>query len=1429
MATRTKTRRRVQVLLGALLLICLAVPSTYLLRKRQVAARIARDRDLGYRLLDAGEYFAAMHKIGPYLNRHPTDVDALAKYALARCNVEEPNGKHLFEGMGLYRRLLELQPDNAEAHQRLVDLYLTANFNSEVLARTDKKTDAASMRARIIALSRMSRTKEALDLAQKYNLAKPDDLEMQLFTCVQSQRAGTPSEQIFARAEDLLKKHPGDARFQLLMGFACAITGDATGALSWTRQSVDGSLQDPQLVDLAVDQLDRLGRHDEALAVLQKAASTRNDLNFRRLAIARILQSGDVKEAARQLADVDKDLQKADSELLAYRALTFMQSSQHEAAKPILKILESRSSDVTAGAWHGVLSSLPKDEDHADDKRIITACRDALKSRSKNPYFHYWLGEAYARVGEMELALQQWSMAGELAPMWGVPQARVLRAALWTESPDNVRSSTDQLASLSSSDVEVLSTVAIAKARSLRSADAPQVADIFTLIDRVQKAQPFEPLTLILKLKLLTQQNRTGEVKGLLDAVLSSESNPPEETLLALARVSETLKLNVEDLCIARCKAKYGNTCGVARAEAARLLRQSSPSEAVKAFETTRDASADKTQTSWRIAWAGLLDDANDSRAASELASLADSQTENLAIQQMVIGSRVARKDRALARRAIDRVGAVIGEEGTTWRIADARWLIQEGASKSVPHDREDQFVKAASVLNDVSRKHPELVASRLLLSDCLASLNRRDAAAEQLVIAAKLVPDAFEVNVSTASMLQAMGDYERARPYVEQSERLLKNAEQPATQPAGTAINDAAPTAATGHKPDSKPPRNNADAWRSVAKLLSAQGETDRAISILQRVDGQTEQQGADVTLASLLAERGDLDDATCKRLLENATPRMIGVIADGYARAGRGEQADATIAKLDRATAGPGEREYVRGVYLHRRGKISEAIKSFTEATNAAPANREAWQALVAAQLDSGRLDDALQFVERAARAIPDSPIFSRITSEASLLRAVAGLPAARPVMTALASNPEYIEQEIAALRVLRDSQSAKRSSGQTAAELRPIADRAPGCIVLQNVLASLYVNSNNIDAASAIAQRAMKAAPADPAPARRAAEMLANAKRWPEVFAVAEEWRRRSGKNLLPADMMLANASLAVQDFNAAVRYLEPYREALSKEPTKFVQAVSIYASALARAGKTTDAAAFLKPMLPLDSAMREIWIVVGANSIQDVNAAAQWLRQSVQAIDPNGPDERLKVAAAWIQLARRDDGTALRDEAVSAVAQAFAVLQANHTTTATQWTALASMKESLGDGSGAEADYRRALAVQSDDAIAQNNLAMILMRRNGDMKEAAQLAGKAANQKDHPNQADFLESLAQIDVKLGQAASAESALRQAVQLRAHDPSFRLRLVEILLHQGKRNDARSALEDLERLSAEMGRPDPRLSVQIVNLKNQLAEAGH
>lgn len=124
-------------------------------------------------------------------------------------------------------------------------------------------------------------------------------------------------------------------------------------------------------------------------------------------------------------------------------------------------------------------------------------------------------------------------------------------------------------------------------------------------------------------------------------------------------------------------------------------------------------------------------------------------------------------------------------------------------------------------------------------------------------------------------------------------------------------------------------------------------------------------------------------------------------------------------------------------------------------------------------------------------------------------------------------------------------------------------------------------------------------------------------------------------------------------------------------------------------------------------------------------------------------------------------------------------------------------------------GAERLYQKALALQPMNAVALNNLALVLDRRGRpEAVDYAQRAFKALG-----DSAAIMDTLAMLKSKAGEHEQALTLQRRALQLEPDNAALRLGLGRILLHSG---DKASAREELNRLLQSTANPATKQEAQ-------------
>jgi len=119
---------------------------------------------------------------------------------------------------------------------------------------------------------------------------------------------------------------------------------------------------------------------------------------------------------------------------------------------------------------------------------------------------------------------------------------------------------------------------------------------------------------------------------------------------------------------------------------------------------------------------------------------------------------------------------------------------------------------------------------------------------------------------------------------------------------------------------------------------------------------------------------------------------------------------------------------------------------------------------------------------------------------------------------------------------------------------------------------------------------------------------------------------------------------------------------------------------------------------------------------------------------------------------------------------------------------------------GNYDAAEALYRRVLKVEPKQAVAANNLAMILSRKESSVDEALDLAKMAVQIT--PNRATIWDTLALMQEKKKMYSPALDSMQQALRLEPDSAEWRVHKCEILIKASRKQEARQVVIEIEAL---------------------------
>jgi tetratricopeptide (TPR) repeat protein len=173
----------------------------------------------------------------------------------------------------------------------------------------------------------------------------------------------------------------------------------------------------------------------------------------------------------------------------------------------------------------------------------------------------------------------------------------------------------------------------------------------------------------------------------------------------------------------------------------------------------------------------------------------------------------------------------------------------------------------------------------------------------------------------------------------------------------------------------------DHAEAHANLGLLFAEAGRSDDAERAYRRaLDSDPSLDEVRLALADLLVERGSIDAAVAEwRIAADRNPAILEFqvkIAEAYESVQRFEEAAAAYSRaIDRHGDDPSLRLRL-GRVLHASGRTGAALEQFREACRGPLATAECFVELAAALLEVGRLEEALEALDRALALSPDDP---------------------------------------------------------------------------------------------------------------------------------------------------------------------------------------------------------------------------------------------------------------------------------------------------------------------------------------------------------------------------------------------------------------------------------------------------------------------
>lgn len=1348
MKMRPTTRRRLTAILTVAVIGIGSAAGFYEFRQHQFHARLLADRAAGLTAFDAGDYDTALKDLSRYNQYQQRDPQALFTFAKARSRIELPNEGHLVEAIAYYRRGLELDPKNAAAKHELLAIYINPYiaYNAEALKLCDEllsadSHDLVALRDKATALYRLHRLDEAMAAAEQLNKLAPLDMQGQQLSYELMYQLNRPADQILARAQKDFKAHPNDPRFEMLLGYAYMLTGQFDQSRTHLLAAAHARQTDPVVVQELCGMLDSLHLYDESNALLARSAEQNADPQMQQMLIRRLWQTGDFSQVAKRLANLStKD---GDSQLLGYQAMSLYQLNHADEAKTRIAALEKRMHDDVAMAWAKAISAQFAQPPLTASQRIAQF-ESALSRDPANAVIRDMLGDAYAELGETEPAMQQWNMAADAEPSWATPRTQIARLLAATGrnqmAIDEAQSAYDRAQNVGSA-----IALAVAWSGAAQRSDDPALASrVLTLSREIQTRIPGEPQTLPIYVSMLARTGQHQEAIAVIRNAITSQHVLDNATLIHLAAVSRSAKLGMEKQILTRAEQLHGLTPDLALAIATN--NAAGDAKSAKQLLGKQVASAKSDIPQWRLAYAEFLESISDPAAAQTWIELGNANPDDLSIQGTIADlpeNSSVWQNRAFIQTTIDRVHQITGDEGHRWQLARARWLL-----KSPDKDRDS--AEAVVLLTELVRTSPNMLIPRMYLARALENLHEIPQAIDQLKSAAEIDPDSPDINMQLVQLMQNAGRFDDAAPYLI---RLSQNKSLDSQQ------------------------------RLQLAVLLANSGQRQAAMNMLGEGGGLQR----DTLRAALLRQTGSITAATqiYQQLITqtDTDSQTILEAAEFFAAHHDTANANRAIAALNHSKISPEQRDLLIAQYDEDTNQISQASQLLAKSASQYK-DPTSWEVLAEFQMRQGDDSAAISSANHGStQALADLKADITQLSHTTTQLTLTGL------RDALSHHPSDL-----AGRDTLNILSQSTNLDQLAVALDANAEKYPRFMPAQKLAFEAALKQHHMDDAGAIANRCVATFPNDAEAAEMPVLIHAAAGQWSDMLSAAQVWRQRSAENPLNADLAIAEAQMQMGQADQAVRQLASYVATARKDPGAHENILTDYCRALVMAERQQDAANLLKPLLA-QSNWRMLWLKL-ASEIQGADASAQWIAQVAPAIPQSNLSERESLAAAWYALGVRygyANGFTQARQVITPVAAA-------PNAPASAQLLLAASAEKLTDRTTAVAAYRRALQLDPNLPVAENNLAYDLLLQNEHLDEARDLAQKAVAARS--DDAAYRDTLGQILIHLGDRHGAIQAYQTLVQLQPNNVPAHITLAQTFLAEGDRTDATQVLSQIDAL---------------------------
>lgn len=1385
---RARTKKRVGLFVGLVLVIIVGGGGLYTLRKAQQTALAERWLAEGLAAHQDDDHETAVRLLSRSLHAADNDPAVLIAYAESLGEVPDPNGRNIGLAIRIARLAADEESGVGPAHEMLLDYYRrTARvteleaLSAEVLERDPDHTRAAALRAQ--ALLRLSRDAEAYALAEALAEREPTDASAQALYFTIASEVEAANEAVTARARAIAGDPDAPASVRTIAARALL----ALGLVDEATSVVDRMLKSD--AELSVDALrpairlaDALVRYEPELEESTRSALDRgfagpDASRVRALATERAWKRGDARRLSELAGLASSSLDESQvselgvlllsvrfGELPTSLELADLEQEIGRAAAVTGEDGEPTANALEASAWLSLADAVEQMRSGrlagATERLEEIAESDGTLGEAAT----FYLAVLLAEVGEFESGAARFALLVN-HPSWR--QARFSLASLLHNSGRYA----DAAAVLASEPtiqrwpdgVRLLVEAAIARAYEPSAGRASdELADQLTN-DYLRVFGDSDEGVALRGRALLATRDLAGAREAA--ETLASRDTAVGDAVFRFASELRDSFPELADRLEGRLASTGRGELRLGLDQAARLFNEGRDAEATALLDLLEpQLRSNQARARFAVTRAQLLERRDPDAGRAAFLAASERYPNDAFVHRSALSSEAVWLDPTAAGDVIDRLRTLTGPEGLNWRVFDARRRLITDTSQATASELLLQ-------LTDIVRRDRGHALAFVLAAEATVRLGDRDGAIEYLTRA---------INVDPA----VHGAYPRLVLLLQNSNR-PSEAERVLREFVDVEVSDLA-------------------LRRERGRLLQRQGMTALAIAEWQSVVDASGRGEDLIPLAVVLAESGDLERAelaidAALRQLERPTAVERITAASLLALLSRDDDGLALLVGLP-AAGEWGRREQVIGRYLLSVGRTDDARTYLERAVAANPGDPHAVIGLVGIQIASNDVQAARATTDAALTAAPDRPEFVGI----SRALAMPGGPASGLLIAASRTHAAIPVGEDAGIDAmgeiiasyLRGDTELAAFRERLGASLRQHAGGYP----LWQLLRDAHLVAGDVVAASLAMREAARVLPGDARAAESAARLALQAGSAGAAVALAERWIELDPRSFVDAKLLLAESELRSGSPARALRTLNQLRGSDSLRDSDIGRLERLMFSALVTSG---DVSAANETVVERGDSLDDDWgTIIAAHArlaaVREPAIARDWLMRADEgAMYPATQDD---VTLGWFGLAEVTGEQADVERVLARTVNAGERPRA-----AALFAARGQSSRRLGDLAEAERAFRRAVDLGESATDLLNNLAYVIVLREGNGRDAMTFAQRAIDRGrvtgiGGERIREYYDTLRLAALLARDDAAAERAFREGLTIDPSAAHLKLGLAESLVRLSRATEAREVLATIE-----------------------------